>query len=733
MSTVERVVLLVCSIVVLGSGTMLFLDFYKENTILSPKDGGTYIEASVGELEPLNPWFTTGNNVSHDIVSLVFAGLMKYDPISKKIVNDLATVTVSNDQKTYTATLKDNVFWHDSTEDNPHPVTADDVLFTFETIQKQGFANPILVQNFRGVQIEKVNAKTVRFTLEKPYAFFPSNITIGLLPKKSFDSVQVIDRNSVADFGLQPIGAGPYSFVSLLQTDVSTEVTLKRFPRASFIAPHIERMIFRIFPEYNSLLTDIMNVNGVRTVPRNEKGLPLLPKYFTPLTYTLPQYVGLFFNMDRPIPSDRLVRLGLQLGTNKQQIVDEIHETHIVDSPLFEINIGDWRYAFDQKAAQGAFFESNWNMPEKIRLQTLLEKRETNRVGPLKNTQDLVYIGSGATLTLTGSLKNITFPAYVNGQKIETGATLQGKTLSGTWLVRLQAGNGMSGSLKIGMNSIKMTDAKGDIIDSAFLERITDQSLLRRATEEKNLVDAFLASKKKDEKDPSRVTIADLYLENGYLRRIRSNDSPHTRVNANGKELALTLLTSPKPLQYQTIARNIQKQWLSLGAKVTLDIPSTMKEFEEKLLTRSYDVVLFGESLLDNLDSYPYFHSSQIQEKNTTDRTKMKLDALNISQYASFEADALLTKIRETSDEKRRMSAIQELNALFKKDIPCITLYSPLNVFGVTSDIHNISLQKMSLHADRFGGMNEWYINTKRIFKEGKSYLSFVPWLLKKI
>jgi ABC-type transport system substrate-binding protein len=733
MSKVERIALVICSIVVLGSGVMLFLDFYKENTIVSPKDGGTYIEASVGELEPLNPWLSTGNNVTHDIASLIFAGLMKYDPVSGTVINDLATVSISNDQKTYTATLKDNLFWHDSTVQNPHPVTADDVLFTFQSIQTQGFPNPILVQNFRGVTIEKINAKTVRFTLEKPYAFFSSNLTLGLVPKQALSGANITDLSIMTDFGFQPIGAGPYSFMSLLQTDISSEVTLRRFERSGFPSPHIERMIFRIFPEYNSLLTDIMNVNGVRTVPRNEKGLPLLPKYFTPLTYTLPQYVALFFNMDRQIPSDKLVRLGLQLGTNKQKIVDEIHETKIIDSPLLEMNSGDWRYNFDQKAAQGAFFESNWNMPEKIRLQTLLEKREANRVGPLSNVQSLVYLGSGALLTLTGSTKNLSMPTFVNGQKIETGATLQGKTLSGTWLVRLQAGSGMSGSIKTGMNIIKMTDGKGDIIDSAFLERITDQSLFRRSMEEKKLVDEFLLSKKKDEKDPSRITIADLSLENGYLRRIQPSDPPHTRVNANGKELTLTLLTSPRPAHYQTIARNIQKQWRALGAKVTIDTPDTMKEFEEKLLTRSYDVVLFGQSLLDNLDSYPYFHSSQIQERNTADRTKLKLDALNLSQYASFEADALLTKIRETSDEKRRKAAIQELNALFKKDMPCMTLYSPLSVYGLTEDIHNVSLHHMSLHADRFGDIDQWYINTKRVFQEGRWYFSFVPWLFKKL
>jgi ABC-type transport system substrate-binding protein len=717
MSKIEKIVLGCLSLIMIGSGTMLFLSFYRENTIITPTDGGTYIEGSIGELEPLNPWFITGNNISHDIASLIFSGLMRYDPSTKSIVDDLATVTISSDQRIYTATLKENIFWHDSTVASPHPVTADDVLFTFQTIQSKDFPNPILVQNFRGVSIEKINNRTVRFTLEKPYTFFRSNLLLGLLPKKSFEGVPIDQLKLTTDFGLQPIGTGPYKFVSLLQTDYSTEVTLRRIGRANFTSPYIERLIFRIFPEYSTLLTDITNLNGVRTVPRNENGLPLLPKYFSPLTYTLPQYVALFFNMDRPIPGDRLVRLGLQLGTNKQKIVDEIHESHIVDSPLLEVNLGDWQYTFDPQTAQGAFFESNWNMPEKIRLQQRLEQRETNRVGPLKSVQRLIHLGSGGLLMLTGSTKNLTFPLAINGIQTETGAILQGKTLSGTWLVRLKAGNGMDGSLKNGINIIKMTDKKGDIIDSAYIERFTDQDLFLRAIEEERLVDEFLASKKKDIKDPTRVLVNNLYLEKGFLRRIRQGDTPHSRVNSQGKELTLTLLTSPKPSNYTTIAKSIQKQWKALGANVILDVPTNMSEFKEKLLKRSYDVVLFGESLFDNLDSYPYWHSSQI----------------NLSQYASFEADALLAKIRETSDEKTRKKVLSELSAIFKKDIPSIPLFSPFSVYGISHDVYGVSFDTLTFHADRFGSINTWYMNTTRVFQDGKGYLSFLPWLFSKL
>ncbi len=734
MTRIERIVLAILIVVFSLSLLMLLRVFYMENTADIPVTGGTYIEGSVGEIQPLNPWFITGNDVSRDVVSLVFAGLMKYDPREGKVVSDLATVTVSTDNRIYTATLKPGLVWHDSTAAHPHPVTSDDVLFTFKTIQQQGFPNPILQQNFRGVEIEKIDDKTVRFRLSKPYSFFSSNLTLGLLPASSFAGIPINKLHQTLDFGFHPIGAGPYTFLSLLQTDLSTEITLKRFPRLGMPEDKIDRIVLRVFSEYSTLLTDIINMNGVRVVPRNSEGLPILPRRFTPIPYTLPQYVGIFFNLDRSIPSDRNVRLGLQLAINKQEIVEALHETEVIDSPLLEINLGDWRYKFDAIAAQGAFFESDWNIPEKVRLQRLLEQRNTNAIGPLSGVQRIALLGTGGVLTLTGSTKDLKFPTKVNGFGVQTGTTLADgtlQTLSGTWLVKLPAGNGGSGTLKVGINILKMTDQKDDIIDSAYLERITDARTFQKAVVEQQLVNQFIRSKQLAENDPTRLSVGDLYIEDGYLRRKKAEDKPHTRISGRGTEMAMTILTSAKPESYPLVAKMIKEKWEAVGAKVTLDIVEDKKEFQDKLMKREYDVVLFGQSLFDNLDSYPYWHSSQIQEKS--DPTKLRIDAFNLSQYASFEADQLLTRIRETGDDASRKKALKELNDLWKKDIPGVVLYSPLSMYAHDESVHGISLSRLSLHADRFAHIDEWYVTTRKQFTEGKNWFSFFPWLLELI
>ena len=703
------------------SSAVLLYRFYRESTLLIPATGGTYIEGSVGDLQPLDPWFTMTNDVNRDIVSLVFAGLLKYNPVTHDIEDDLATLSVSKDGKIYTVKLKEDLFWHDSTEEDPHPVTAEDVSFTFKTIQNQEFPNSLLRQNFQGVTIEQLDKRTVQFRLEEPYGFFPSNLTLGLLPKRSFEGVPVKLMDQTLDFGFQPIGAGPYRLKNIVATELSTEVTLERWKRG--IAPiyRLDRIVFRIFPDYQTLLSDLRNLDGIRLVPHTAQGEPAVPNRFTAANYALPQYVALFFNLDRPILQDRNLRLGLQIGTNKQDIAQKIGQAKIIDTPLMEIANDDWRYSFDPESAQGALFESEWYFPEKLHLQRLLEQREANERGILK-MDPVLYLDTGAALTVSGPSAGLSEKNKVNGIPLQANPTL-----SGSWMVAMPTVAG-TGSLKIGLNLIRLTDDKGRTIDSCYVRRLIDPIEYQRAVQEQKLVDLFLQSKAKSIPEDKRIAVKDLTLEKGYLRRRKASDSTGIRINDRGQSLAVTLLTSPSPETYGDIAESIQKQWKKLGIDVRIDIPETRAIFEDKLLKRDYDVLLFGQSLLDNLDSYPYWHSSGVQ-RVTGNRSDLKIDAYNLSQYASFESDALLETIRGKYTEQERQEALKKLQEVLKKDVPAIFLYSPLYTFAHRGDILGIELGHLSLHSDRFLTLYRWYTQQERVFKAGKGWLTFIPWM----
>lgn len=695
--------------------------FIRAETVLVPRSGGTYIEASVGDLQPLIPWFTLENDVNRDIVTLVFSGLLRFNPQSKRIEEDLARMRVSSDGRIYTLQLKEGLQWHDATERDPHPVTADDIVFTFKTVQDPAFGNALLRQNFHGVRIEKVDDRTVQFRLDRPYSFFPSNLTLGLVPQRAFAGVPIGRLQEATDFGFAPIGAGPYRFRSVVQTNLSTEVTLERFSRPIPPQFRLDRVVMRIFPDFTLLLSDSRNVDGIRLAPTSSTGEPVVPPGFSAVQYSLPQYVALFLNLDRAVLQDQKLRLGLQLGTDKRSLLDTAGQATIMDTPLLELAAADWRYAFDPAAAQGALFSSQWYFPEKVRLQRLLEQREANGVGALQ-TDAVVLLDTGATLAVTGAITGV-----------PKGATLQSihlvpdATASGTWVVHLGTDGG-TGSLRTGENLLRLTDAKGRTVDSFYLWRTTDPKAFRRAAEEQRLVDRFLASRDGRDDVVERLDVSGLFLEGGFLRARRDGDPVDVRVNDHGESLRLTLLTSPTPPAYQDVAQHIAKQWRPLGVLVDVIVPETRAQFEERLLKRDYDVLLFGQSLLDTLDSYPYWHSSGVQ-RLTGNRRDLRIDAYNLSQYASFEADALLEAIRSTNDERERALSLKRLQEVFKRDVPAIILYSPLYTFAHKDTVRGMDLGALAQHSDRFLGLEHWYVKQERVLKPGKSPFSFFPWL----
>ncbi len=717
----ERIIIAVCiSLFVLSAG-VLFPWFYWQNTLLIPSNGGTYIEGSVGELKPLNPWFTIQNDVNGDIVSLIFSGLLKYNPDKNAIEEDLASYEVSKDGKVYTVRLKSDIEWHDSTAEEPHPVTAADVVFTFETIKHPDFPNSLLRQNFRGVEIEQLDDRTVQFRLEQPYSFFPSNLTLGLLPKKSFEDIPVKLLNQTLDFGFAPIGAGPYQLKTLSQTDLSTEVTLERFTRPVPPVYRLERVVFRIFTDYRSLLSDVRNLDGIRTIAHTPDGQSIGPDNFTTVDYTLPQYVALFFNLDRPALKDQKLRLGLQLGTDKRNVVAAAGLATIVDTPFLELKQDEWQYSFNMSAAQGALFESSWYFPEKIRLQKLLEQRETNSTGILK-VDSLVFLDTGAVLTISGTASGLSGKDRINGVPLKKNSTS-----SGGWIVALPTYGG-TGALKIGLNHIRLTNEEGRVLDSAYVLRTANGGEFQRAAEEQRLMDLFIETRAGNADAGKGITTTDMVLESGYLRRRREEDPITIRINERGEQLNIRLLTSPAPESYRVVAEEIQQQWRQLGVSVTVDLPQTRGEFEEKLLNRDYDVVLFGQSLLDNLDSYPYWHSSGVQ-KVTGDRSDIRLDAYNLAQYASFETDALLERIRGNESSTARQELLRTLKNIFQRDVPAIFLYSPTYTFAHREDIHGVEIGRLSLHSDRFRTLYRWFSQEDRVFRAGLGWLSFFPWM----
>jgi peptide/nickel transport system substrate-binding protein len=203
-----------------------------------PQKGGTVVEAIVGEAQSLNPLFSVEDN-ARDIDSLVYQGLVTVDAAQNPVPLLAKSMSVSDDRMTYAFRLRTDVMWADG-----QPFTAEDVLFTFHTMQGTAYDQP-QGQFWKEVKVELNGVDEVRFVLKAPSASFPYALRQGIIPHHIFKGVAVqamaLDPHSAA----KAFGTGPFMVDSISENRKS--VTLKRSPHAA-PAPNLDQVVFRSYP-----------------------------------------------------------------------------------------------------------------------------------------------------------------------------------------------------------------------------------------------------------------------------------------------------------------------------------------------------------------------------------------------------------------------------------------------------------------------------------------------------
>jgi peptide/nickel transport system substrate-binding protein len=99
-----------------------------------PAPGGTYVEGLIGTPQFLNPLLCQYYSADHDLCSLIFSGLIRYDERALPQPDLAERWDISADGLVYTFHLRPNARWHDD-----QPVTADDVVFTLQLLQDPNY------------------------------------------------------------------------------------------------------------------------------------------------------------------------------------------------------------------------------------------------------------------------------------------------------------------------------------------------------------------------------------------------------------------------------------------------------------------------------------------------------------------------------------------------------------------------------------------------------------------
>lgn len=165
-------------------------------------------------------------------------------------------------------------------------------------------------------------------------------------------------------------------------------------------------------------------------------------------------------------------------------------------------------------------------------------------------------------------------------------------------------------------------------------------------------------------------------------------------------------LSVPDVPELKQVAGLIKENWEKIGVHVTLKVFEPSSFTTEVLSPRKYDAIFYGQITGRDPDPYAYWHSSQ-----------RNAPGLNISLYANKNIDKILENARKEQDEAARTLLLQKFNDTIIDDIPAIFIYSPDFLYATGNNVRGIKAGLITTESERFLGINDWYVQSERVWK----------------
>ncbi len=279
-----------------------------------PKQGGTFVVSVAKEAQSYNP-DAQSDDGAYIVVQNVFNKLVKING-NDQVVPDLAkNWEFSEDAKTITFNLYENVKWHDGTD-----FSSNDVKWTFEQIiNEKGFASSSLSD------IEEITCpdkNTVQIKLKSPNAGMLGYIAwfgTYIMPAHIYEGTDWLTNEA----NQSPIGTGPFKFV---EHKKGQSVTLEKNENYWGDKPYLDKIIYMIMPDQNTAYQAWLNgdVDEIRNgVPASE-----VSKYENNADYNVytklwPNKGYVLFNVKEGKFADLKLRQAVTYGIDRDEIFNK--------------------------------------------------------------------------------------------------------------------------------------------------------------------------------------------------------------------------------------------------------------------------------------------------------------------------------------------------------------------------------------------------------------------------
>lgn len=195
--------------------------------------GGSLVASTIGEgPKTFNP-FNTKDNISAMMSEIMYDGLLTTHPVTGQPIPKLAK-SFSVNGNDYIIHLRHGIKWSDG-----KPITADDVVFTWQNIIFDGFGNTStrdsIIIDGKLPTVKKIDDYTVEFKTPQPFAPFIRMLSTPIAPKHIFEPT---------------VKKGKEYFETFLSTNVDpkTLVTSGAFRLKEYVPA--QRVVFERNPNY---------------------------------------------------------------------------------------------------------------------------------------------------------------------------------------------------------------------------------------------------------------------------------------------------------------------------------------------------------------------------------------------------------------------------------------------------------------------------------------------------
>lgn len=358
--------LLISALILLAITQSIWLgNFYSSNSFVG---GGSYMEGTVGKVNSLNPLFAVTDS-EKALSRLLFATLSTVD-YSGHIAPGLAkSIHTSEDGRTWTIKLRDNLKWSDG-----EPITNEDVLFTTSLI-KNSAVSSIYDTNLSNVRVTESEDGQVVFSLPSVYADFDSALTFPILPKHILGEV---DPKTLIEhsFSSSPVTSGAFTF-NATQTPSANEKIFYLSANPSYYKgkPLLNSFAIHTYEDKDSLVSDLNSgkITATAALSPADENLVTSSAIYEKQT-SINSGVYAFLNTSKEPLKNKVLRQTIKRAINLDEIRAATDNKPALDYPLTDSQIKLSNYpatiAYDADTAK-ATIESEFGSGITISIATV--------------------------------------------------------------------------------------------------------------------------------------------------------------------------------------------------------------------------------------------------------------------------------------------------------------------------------------------------------------------------